>query len=163
MNPWFKYFSLLLSYPDENFFEDLKKVEELLEREGALLHSFSEEFKRYDLTELKQEYTRLFISSFPTLPCPPYESYYREGLLLGKTSLEVSDFYQNHGFQFSLEGEAPDHVAAELEFLALTEDSLFLKRFLEWFPLFKECVEKQSSLYGKVTNFIYEFIKGYQT
>lgn len=153
----FKYCSLLLSYPDENLFEEL----ELLEKN--LLHSLPEAFSYYlrkiPLEKLKEEYTYLFISSFPKIPCPPYESYYREGLLFGKTTQEVKDYYESQGFQFSKEGEAPDHIAVELEFLALTEDLNFLNIIFQWIEDFKKCVEKASSIYTPIVNFIYEELK----
>lgn len=156
---WFKYFSLLLTYPSETWLNELKMLEkELVEGEREIF-KFSEYFMGLGLENLKQEYTNLFISSFPTLPCPPYESYYREGLLLGEASQEVLDYYSKKGYQFALEGEAPDHIAVEFEFLALTEDPLFLKRIRSWFRDFKECVKRYSLVYERVVNFIEEKLK----
>lgn len=68
-------------------------------------------------------------------------------------------YYQRAGYQFSKEGEAPDHIAVELEFLALTEDSQFFKKFEEWFKDFKECVKKHSSIYGKIVDFLDKNLK----
>ncbi|MEZ0343185.1 MAG: molecular chaperone TorD family protein [Caldimicrobium sp.] len=159
-NLWFKYFSMLLTYPSEEWFSELENIEKLLERKNKGFYKFSEYFKNFGLEKLKEEYTKLFISSFPTLPCPPYESYYREGLLLGETSQEVLEYYQRAGYQFTREGESPDHIAVELEFLALTEDFYFLIRFKEWFGNFKECVKKHSPIYEKIVDFIDENLKG---
>lgn len=105
-NLWFKYYSLLLSYPSKDWLYELENIERYLEKEKNDFFKFSQFFKNFPLQELQEEYTNLFISSFPTLPCPPYESYYREGLLLGETSQEVLDYYEKTGFQFFKEGEA---------------------------------------------------------
>ena len=49
----YKFFSVLFSYPEKTLFGD------------------------EDVSELQKEYVRLFITAKP-LPCPPYESVYRD-------------------------------------------------------------------------------------
>lgn len=161
-NLWFKYYSLLLSYPSKDWLYELENIERYLEKEKNDFFKFSQFFKNFSLQELQEEYTNLFISSFPTLPCPPYEAYYREGLLLGETSQEVLGYYEKTGFQFFKEGEAPDHIAVELEFCALTEDLTFIKRIKNWFNDLKECVEKSSQIYSKIVKFISEELKKWE-
>jgi len=68
------------------------------------------------LDQLQGEYTRLFISNYPHLPCPPYESAYRERTLMGRTAEAVHDLYQRWGLE--VEGRMADHAGAELEFMA---------------------------------------------
>ncbi|HXH14019.1 MAG TPA: molecular chaperone TorD family protein [Alphaproteobacteria bacterium] len=73
---------------------------------------------------LQLEYTRLFIGPH-ALPAPPYESVYREPLwgVMGETTLAVRQAYEAAGFALDPEArELPDHVAAELEFLACLSD-----------------------------------------
>jgi len=53
-------------------------------------------------------------------PPPPYESVYREGKLMGETTLRVLSHYQRAGFEaISPEAGPQDHMGVELGFLAL--------------------------------------------
>lgn len=73
------------------------------------------------LADLKLEYTRLFVGPYG-LPVPPYESVYREPTrtVMGASTLDVLRRYEEAGFVLSPSfKELPDHVAVELEFLAL--------------------------------------------
>jgi TorA maturation chaperone TorD len=72
------------------------------------------------LAALEADFARLFLGY--SLLCPPFESAYRneEHLLLCEETLEVRNFYQRYGFQQQETLQLPDdHVALELEFLAL--------------------------------------------
>lgn len=71
-----------------------------------------------ELGALQTEYVRLFVNSMPTVPCPPYASFYLEGALMGRAKVEVEWLYGGYGFEPSLPG---DHIAVELEFAALLE------------------------------------------
>jgi TorA maturation chaperone TorD len=66
------------------------------------------------------EYHRLFVGP-GELPAPPYESVYREGWrVMGETTLDVQSAYEEAGYALdSSFKELPDHVAAELVFMAL--------------------------------------------
>lgn len=73
------------------------------------------------LATLRLEYTRLFVGPY-TLIVPPYESIYREPTrtVMGTSTLDVMRRYEEAGFLLSPSfKELPDHVAVELEFLAL--------------------------------------------
>lgn len=104
---------------------------------------------------LQIEYTRLFIHASPSVIAPPYSSVYldQEGNLYGPSAVWVKQFYQREGFDVAGEGDLPDHIALELEFLALLIDEhkydvseQFLnKHFQIWFPLFKERILNGSS------------------
>ena len=62
------------------------------------------------------EYTGLFISNHPQAPCRPIESVYTEGLLVGEATEDAAAQYLRFGLQAN--EEQPDHLAAELEFVA---------------------------------------------
>ena len=70
--------------------------------------------------ELIPEYHRLFVGP-GSLPAPPYESVYREGWrVMGETTLDVQRRYEEAGCVFVPSfNELPDHVAAELGFMAV--------------------------------------------
>ena len=133
-------FSLIFSYPTE---EVLEKIQEVSKDLCLDLESFLNT-KRI---ELETEYTSLFVNSYPTLPCPPYESYYREGRLYGDSTDEVRNIYRQKGLEFS-HVEAPDHISVELEFLALTGDMNFFERMKEWIFEFTQRVKSQQSVYS---------------
>jgi putative dimethyl sulfoxide reductase chaperone len=69
------------------------------------------------LEALPVDYTRLFIGPFSPL-APPYESVYRGGEVMGASTAAVMGLYRMAGFDLSGDfHEAPDHIAAELEFV----------------------------------------------
>ncbi len=92
-------FSYPQGYPGEG---DLKKA-------GVTLGGIT-------LQALQAEYVRLFINALPETVCPPYGACYLEGTLMGRSTTELRDLYAAYGFSTE---EMPDHIAVELEFLAL--------------------------------------------
>ena len=141
---YFKLFSLIFSYPSQDVVEEIRRMaDEFPELKPAL-----ERFTGTDLEELQVEYTRLFISDHPTLLCPPYESYYREGIVYGNASVEVREFYGSRGLDYVYESEPPDHISVELDFLAITGDREFLERLKEWVFEFTRRVKEHSDIYG---------------
>lgn len=152
-NP-FKIFSLIFSLPTEEIIEELKRMDiPVLSEESKKI------LKETDLEKLKIEYTRVFVNAFPKVPCPPYESYYREGNVYGETSIQVEKIYKQHGLKYSYEGEPPDHISVELEFMALKNDQKFLERLKQWIPKFTECVKKNSEIYAPIAKDLENFIK----
>ncbi len=144
MNPY-RYFSLLFSFPDE---ETLKEIRDLSPAAAeAGLHA-GEALLGKTTEELQTEYTRLFISSYPKLLCPPYESFYREGVVYGNSSIEVAEWYSRHGLDFRCEGQPADLLGAELDFMALFNDPAFLSRMKEWIFEFTGRVKQHSTIYG---------------
>jgi TorA maturation chaperone TorD len=72
-----------------------------------------------DLTALEVDFARLFAGPFLML-APPYGSIYLEGArrLMGDSTMAARDHYRHLGLDLAPEfKEAPDHIAAELEFL----------------------------------------------
>ncbi len=155
MNPY-RYFSLIFSYPEKESLEEIRELSG-----NGHLSSFRS-FKALGsvpLEKVQAEYTRLFISSYPALLCPPYESYYREGIVYGGSSVEVGELYERRGLKFSYEGEPPDLLSAELDFLAITNDSSFLRRLKEWVFEFTASVKEHSKLYDVCADELETFLK----
>jgi len=107
-----------------------------------------------DLESLQAAYVRLFINALPEVPCPPYGSFYLEGALMGETTVRLGRLYAQYGFQAE---ELADHIAVELEFLALLtaldsepavqQDYDFLLDHLrQWTPAFFKQVEENDAL-----------------
>lgn len=72
------------------------------------------------LRQLRIGYTRLFVTAYPRVPAPPYESVYvDEGGVWGKSTAAVLRKYGEYGVTLqSSVREPPDHFGAELEFMA---------------------------------------------
>jgi TorA maturation chaperone TorD len=106
------------------------------------------------LQALQAEYVRLFINALPEVPCPPYGSVYLEGTLMGESTVRLRHLYARYGCETD---EMADHIAVELEFLALLaalsadgpvpEDYRFVLDHLQrWTPAFLAKVEENDRL-----------------
>jgi TorA maturation chaperone TorD len=128
--------SLFYLYPDEKVYAFTAEGEWIRELREALHMLDDEIFDDYlraieqaisgveeggQLTMAK-EYARLFINAFPHVVAPPYASFYLEiqGLVSVEKTAEVLRFYHRAGFSLMVDlQENPDHIAHELEFMAL--------------------------------------------
>ena len=99
---------------------------------------------------LLREYTRTFHGGVKAGRCSPYESFYREGLQFGETSVIVAKLMKDVGFELSVEGELADHIAVELEFASLTLNEGILRRLSEWVPKLYECLKGSSQVYANL-------------
>jgi len=72
------------------------------------------------MDDLLWEYTRLFVGPYK-LPCPPWESVYAspKRLLMQSAYDRVQDCYREIGLAVSGFDIMPDHIGAELNFLAI--------------------------------------------
>ena len=123
------------------------------------------------IEDIRSEYTRLFINSFPRVPAPPYESCYGScrNMLNDTAAQEVDSFYRNCGYSINRCVELPDHISYEMEFTgALLEDGKyeeaedFLNTHLrKWVPLFREKVLNHAMhpFYKAIVDLIDFFIK----
>ena len=152
----YRLFSLMFSYPSA---ETVQGIAEMLQNGDYSKLSSPGALMLAPLEALQSEYTKLFISDFPFLLCPPYESYYREGIVYGNALVEVAEFYRAHGLNFAYEGEPPDLLSAELDFMAITNNKAFLKRLKEWVFGFTERVKKHSEIYGVCSDELEGFLK----
>lgn len=152
----YRYFSILFSYPTE---ENVREIRELSRTGDVTGLRSGEVLSSVPLEEAQAEYTRLFISTYPKLLCPPYESCYREGLVYGNSSIEVGEWYRKYGLDFICESEPPDLLSVELEFLAIMKDRAFLEKLREWIYKFTERVKNNSSIYGTCAEDLEDFIK----
>ncbi len=113
--PLFRFLSRAFAYPDAAMQQQLR---EEADEDSPFQKDFKDvaaAFEKEEILELQAEYTRLFISGHPTTPCPPYESFYREGRLMGAVVYDIMRVYQEWGLQAEL--GLVDHISTELEFL----------------------------------------------
>jgi TorA maturation chaperone TorD len=88
--------------------------------------ALAEGWRRPTDPDLSEEYERLFVGP-GRVPCPPYESLWRndgpprlQGSLLGPCVPDLESCYAGLGVRLAADAaELPDHVAVELEALAL--------------------------------------------
>ncbi len=173
----YKLLSQLFFYPEDDFFEKLPEIEDFIAQildevydSENLLAQFSEameELHTLPPQEFQAEHTRLFINSFPTLPTPPYESAYREMLLMGDYAEEVGKYYSLYNLE--VPEDLPDHISYELDFMRflLEEGDLELAReffeehILQWVPDFASDLKNESRLkfYRFVANFLDDFLE----
>ena len=119
------------SAPDEGTLEEVSENISALFQEAKSLfawraledwiNSLRASIKESDRTSLKAEYHRLFGGPYKLL-APPYASLYLESepSIMGPSTLEVLTTYEEAGFLLSPSyKDLPDHIAAELEFMAL--------------------------------------------
>lgn len=73
-----------------------------------------------DMEELLWEYTRLFIGPYK-LPCPPWESVYTspKKLMMQDAADQIMRLYEEAGLAINTADIMPDHIGAELNFLAV--------------------------------------------
>jgi TorA maturation chaperone TorD len=100
--------SRLFSYPDH--LPDDRDVARVFVRQEGTGPA------RTSLTTLQNRYVSLFINHLPEVPCIPYGSWYLEGILMGPSTVQLSNLYREYGFHTQ---EPADHIAVELEFLAI--------------------------------------------
>lgn len=83
---------------------------------------FLEHLGQGDSGDIQGEFISLFVVNSGGIPCPPYESVHREpqGRLTGWLLAQVEREYAAAGLAPSPDlGELPDHVAVEMEFIAV--------------------------------------------
>ncbi len=161
---FYKILSIIFHKPDREFTSYLRDgfIEDVKFLDKAAISGFftflkenreKNEEKFYEMIAV--EYTRLFTTAIPQVPCPPYESMYREDVIMGDSTLSVIDSYNKAGLNVIEKfHDLPDHVAVELEFLYyLTEngfttehDSFMKYHFSKWVPKFCEDVKKNDRI-----------------
>ena len=73
-----------------------------------------------EMEDLLWEYTRLFVGPYK-LPCPPWESVYTspKRLMMQDAAGQVRKLYEEAGLAINTDEVMPDHIGAELNFLAV--------------------------------------------
>ena len=117
-----------------------------------------------ELKDLLWEYTRLFIGPYK-LPCPPWESVYTspKKLLMQDAYDEVQKSYDELGLMVNNLDILPDHIGAELNFLAVLFQKInsepekrlsyinIAKKFcdehlMKWIPQFTRDMEEAANI-----------------
>jgi TorA maturation chaperone TorD len=94
---------------------DLDAKEAVLELAAhySWLEPAARELDALPLDEWQAEHTRLFISGYPTTPCPPFESAYLSGRLYGPQTQALRQLYRRMGMYPT--GASADYLGTLLE------------------------------------------------
>ena len=99
----------LLGAPDM----DAKEAVQELAVHYGWLRPAAKELEELPLGEWQAEHTRLFISGYPTTPCPPFESVYLSGRMHGPQEQALKDLYRR--MDLSASGVPADYLGTLLE------------------------------------------------
>lgn len=134
-----------------------------------------------EMEDLMWDYTRLFIGPYK-LPCPPWESVYTspKKLMMQDAADQVMRLYEEAGLAINTADIMPDHIGAELNFLAVLlqrmqsekdgnerymriAEKLLNDHLLKWMPEFTRDMEDaaESSFYkalARTTRDVIDFV-----
>ena len=147
-------FSLLFYTPTPNSLEEARRI-----ASSVGYRVLEELLDTVSYEDLLREYTRAFHGGPRAGACPPYESFYREGLIYGDTSVAVAKLLRERGYELAIEGELADHIAVELELASLTLDREIIRRLKEWVPELRKCLETRSQLYANLAGKLEELLE----
>lgn len=135
---------------EEDLFGQLRKALELCQPEQAdLADTMATVLAAVPDQDLLVDYAKLFVGP-DALLAPPYGSVYldKEKVLMGDSTMDVIARYNESDFDLSTEFKnAPDHIAAELEFL-------YLLCYNESLALAEQREEDQARWYQRRQSFI---------
>ena len=132
----------------------LAALHELASGDLELQEAFAE-LTPLPLDRWQGEHTRLFVSAFPKVPCPPFESAYRHGQMDGKATIELEKFYRRIGLESK---EIPaDYLGVILECAAWLMEQpgeemaghlaeLWQQHLALWLPQFSADLQRESEL-----------------
>jgi putative dimethyl sulfoxide reductase chaperone len=139
----------LLAVPEDDGLDVLRDLYPLAPWLGPAIA----ELERLPLAQWQGEHTRLFVSGYPSTPCPPFESAYRHGQMGGTAASELARLYLRAGLQAT--GAPADFLGTLLECAALLEEQgdpgqvlleLWDEHLLRWLPRFAQDLQTHSVL-----------------
>jgi len=114
----YRFFASLFRYPEVALLQEIdsEKIAEIASWLQCASHEFAVEERL--LETLQENYTGLFVARPGGVPAPLYGSVYLDdGQLMGESTLQVADHYRARGLSIGDDGEPPDFLSTELEYL----------------------------------------------
>jgi len=157
-----------LVYPHPTFADEFRQLVEVLsagEDSGPLAKELDDlaagldDLETVPLDNLQGEHTGLFVNNYPHVPCPPYESAYREKTLVGNATAAAAHTYRQWGLE--VDNEFADYAGAELEFMAFVirmseeddqtdtmpaQKTFLTNHLLTWMPKFAADIQRAAKL-----------------
>jgi len=136
----------ILDYPSDNYFENIKTVENLTK-----IKCNSPEVV---LEELCAEYLQIFSIHATKLRCTPYASWWIDGKMAGKSLSKIIDFYNRCGYEFDAKAmkKPADYLPSMISFIAiLASDEKFeeikeFAKFLTWLDDLASSLEEATDI-----------------
>ncbi len=169
------WFARAFSYPEESRLEELNAL-----IEGLFDYDIQDEMREWledllerNIQDVEADYVTLFISGFPKTVAPPYESVYKEGLVMGASTEDVIEMYSKYQLEPAEESSLPDALPLELEFIAFLLENysdspdlnyFFKEHLISWVDDFIEKVEtSEFPLYARLAKLLKQFIEQEKT
>ena len=137
----------LFTYPTLEMKEELEKVV----TEDSF-HNILSKVDSKNIENLQGEYTRLFVSGYPSTPCPPYFSAFKTGLVVSDHTDALYDIYDKYGIEIP-EGQFPDFIPILMEFMVLLlsnnqdeESKTFYNKYISWLSEYSQNVKRNSKM-----------------
>ncbi|ARM75328.1 TorD/DmsD family molecular chaperone [Acidianus manzaensis] len=133
---------------DRDYYSKIKNIIEIIDK---------------DYDKFATEFTSCFINDFKHVKCPPYESWYMEKTIYGKSAQEVLEEYLKYGIY--PQKQLPDHIATEMEFVSYLffikeekkANAFIINHILNWTPKLVDDIIKHS--HGEYAKLIGESLK----
>ena len=107
-------------YEEEEYFENLRDcLSSFCPKAVHHVDLMEKAIQQYSQEELMIEYARLFIGPYSLVAAPYGSVYLDEGRVMGDTTMEVIQWYEQEGLMRDEDcKDIPDHIAIELEFMS---------------------------------------------
>jgi len=138
----------LLAMPADDALDALRNMQD----QAPWLASSLPELENTPLEHWQAEHTRLFVTGYPKTPCPPYESAYRQGTMVGTAFADLAGLYRRAGLRAT--EVPPDYLGTMLECAAYLQDQgmdellreLVEEHMRRWVPRFAQDLRDQALL-----------------
>ncbi len=126
----YRVLSLAYLYPKDLDWEEYVEIlPSVLEEDTRILvidvsdeiNILARHIRNMDTEQILVEHTALFINNPLKDPVSPYESVYLEGTVMGTSTLQLQELYEQYGLSVSEKHSylLADHIALELDFMAI--------------------------------------------
>lgn len=164
-----KYKAISLLFAGPRYYEKLPDVISKIDDKGFVdsVNGIIEVYKMENSDKLRTQYTSCFVNNYPSLPCPPYESWYLNRTVHGRAVAKLNVWYRKYDlYPLPL---PEDHVSAIAEFAAYLyhtgkddADKFVKEHVLTWMgKLAEDIINKCEEEYVKMLGLLLrEFLSG---
>lgn len=159
----YKMLSVLLTYPDQEFWYHLDKIESLVTELEATpedkeaLSGFLHNLRGRSLIELQEDYVQTFDLTPDNTLHLTHHLFEEQDRNRGPTLIHLSEYFKSSGYEL-VENELPDYLPLLLEYVSTLEDRISARFFLrETNPavaIIAENLEKTSSPYASLLRIV---------
>ncbi len=158
----YKLLSVLLEYPDREFFDNLPEIRQALDdcldindEERAVVRKHLVQLEKRDLTEIQADYVQTFDLT-PQHSLHLTHHLFGDDKNRGPALIDLSELYKDYGVEVA-GNELPDYLPLILEFVAYQKDTdaeTFLSDAVKVFGVLASNLEKANSHYAPLVRII---------